>query len=95
MANKRDRYVISGRMSANGKDLRGIVVVDLGPCGASGGTTNRDGKKLLKRDLTHKKFKFEDPKSGRELGLPKDLCEFYLRPEHVSVFLTKQEGTNT
>lgn len=96
MAKKRDRYVVTGNMSANGKSLKGVVMVDLGLCGATGNTKTRDGKKLLKSDLKYRKFKIEDPKVGKQLGLPKSLWEYVFRPEHVTVFLTKQtEETNT
>lgn len=87
--------MISGSMSANGKDLNGIVVVDMGLCGYGGSTTNKDGKKLLKSDMVYRKFKFEDPKKGKELGLPKTLMEFTFLPKHVSVFLTKLTEDNT
>jgi hypothetical protein len=91
MAKRRERYVVTGNLSANGKSLKGVVMVDLGICGASGLTTTRDGKKLLKGDLTHRKFKIADPKVGRDLGLPKSLWEYTFLPAHVSIFLTKQE----
>ena len=44
-----------------------------------------------KKDLTFRKFKFEDPKVARQLGLPKTMMEFHLQPRHVLIFLTKQE----
>lgn len=94
MAKRRDRYEITGNMSANGKDLKGVILVDLGVCGYKGNTTV-NGKKLPKGDLRYRKFKFEDPKVGRALGLPKELMEYIMLPEHVSVFLTKQSEENT
>lgn len=82
-------------MFANGKDLNGIIVVDMGLCGYGGNTTNSAGKKLIKSDMVYRKFKFETPKQGKELGLPKTLTEFTLLPKHVSVFLTKLTEDNT
>ena len=95
MAKRRDRYVISGNMSANGKDLKGIILVDLGLCGFSGATTTKGGKKLLKSDMVYRKFKFEDPKKGKELGLPKTLTEFTFSPNSIPMFLTKLTEDNT
>lgn len=91
MAKKRDRYEITGNMSANGQSLKGIVVVDHGPCGYAGCTTAKDGSKLSKKDMYLQKFKFEDPKAGKALGLPKDLMEFHFNKKDISVFLTKKE----
>lgn len=95
MAKPRDRYIISGNMSTNGKSLKDITVVDMGLCSSSGTTKTKDGKKLSKNDLTHRKFKFENLKLGKELGLSKSLMEFTLSPEHMAVFLTKQTEDNT
>ena len=82
-------------MSANGKSLKDITVVDMGLCAYSGITKNKDGKKLGKSDLTHRKFKFENLKLGKELGLSKSLMEFTLIPEHITIFLTKQIKEDT
>lgn len=90
MAKRRDRYTITGNMSANGRSLTGLTVVDMGPCGFSGATSTKDGERLRKSDLTYRKFKLENPKEGRSLGLPKDLWEFTLPPHQVPVFLTQK-----
>ena len=73
MAKKRDRYTVTGNMAVNGQSLKGVVLVDSGPCGFGGHTTAKDGSKLLKKDLSFRKFKFEDPKVAKQLGLPKTL----------------------
>ena len=82
-------------MTANGKSLKGIILVDMGPCGHNGKTTTDAGKKLLKSDLKYRKFKFENPKQGKELGLPKTLTEYVFLPKHIPVFLTKQKEEPT
>ena len=95
MAKRRDRYEVTGNMSANGRSLKGVVFVDMGLCGSNGATTTKDGKKLSKNDLKYRKFKFESPKVAKELGLPKTLWEYVFRPEHIPVFLTKQPEEST
>lgn len=95
MGKRRDRYTITGDLLVNGKSLAGMVLVDLGPCGFAGKTVSKAGEKLLKSDLTYRKFKIEDAKAARSLGLPKTLWEFSFSPQSVAVFLTKHEESNT
>lgn len=95
MAKRRDRYTITGNMSANGRSLVGLTVIDMGPCGYAGVTSNKDGERLRKSDLVYRKFKFENPKEGRALGLHKNLWEFTLSPDQVSVYLTQKTEEET
>lgn len=77
--------MVTGNVRVNGISLKGQVLMDLGPCSFSG------EKARLKGDRTHRKFKFEQAKDARALGLPKDLYEIMFAENHVSTFLTKQE----
>lgn len=90
MAVKRTRYTIKGNFRINDKDLKGVVVVDLGPCTGSGRVAS-DGTKILKCELTHRKFRFEDLKVATDLGLSKELATFTLEEKYIGVFLTKQK----
>lgn len=81
-------------MSANGVSLKGVILIDLGPCGYSGTTKTKDGKKLPKSDLVFRKFRMEDPKVFKDLGLPKTLSEFTFCKQSIKTFLTIQDEEN-
>ena len=84
----RARYKIKNNFQINDVDLKGVIVVDLGPC-AFGGRTATKGKKLLKGDSTHRKFKFEDAKVAKKLGISKSLATFAIVNEHIGTALEK------
>lgn len=77
--------MVTGRFAVNGIDLKGQVLMDMGPCTMSG------TKARLKSDQTHRKFKFENLKEARSIGVPKHFYELTIAENHVSLFLTKQE----
>lgn len=77
--------MVTGNFKVNGIDLRGQVLMDMGQCTGSG------NKATQKRDKTHRKFKFEQLKEARSIGVPKDFYELIIAEDHVSFFLTKQE----
>jgi hypothetical protein len=49
------------------KDTRFVLI---SPCGYAGRTKTKDGKKLLKRDLSYFMLRFEDRKQAKAVGLP-------------------------
>jgi len=85
MSRKRDRYVVTGDYRVNGIDLKGQVLVDLGACTHSGTSSTKEG------DETYRKFRFEQVKEARLIGVPKHFYELTLAEDHVPAFLTKQE----
>lgn len=95
MAKKRDRYLVTGNIRLNDVDIRGVILVYIGPCGYAGVTKQKDGSKLLKNDLKYSKFKFEDPKVVKDLGLSRSFNEFSFTENEVSTFLTLQNEDNT
>ena len=88
MSEKRTRYTINGNFKINDKDLKGQIVVDMGPCTFSGKTPTKS-RPILAGDLTSRKFKFLDPKVAIELGSPKNFATFTLSENHIATFLTK------
>lgn len=70
MARARPRYTIIGNWKFNDFDLKGQVVVDLGPCSSGGKTKTDSGKAFLKRELTHHLLRFEDKKWLKSTSIP-------------------------
>ena len=77
--------MVTGDYRVNGVDLKGQVLVDMGACTHSGARATKSG------DKTHRKFKFEQVKEARSIGVQKHFYELTLAEIHVSAFLTKQE----
>lgn len=95
MSKKRERYIITGPLTANGVSLTGTVLIDLGPCGYAGKTKDKDGKSLPKKDLKYRKFRFEDVKSAKTLGINKSLTEWSFSEHQIKSLLTLQNEENT
>lgn len=80
--------MINGNFKINDKDLKGQIVVDMGPCTFSGKTPTKS-RPIQKSDLTERKFKFLDTKVAIELGSAKNFATFTLSEKHVNMFLSK------
>ncbi len=92
MGKKLTRYVVTGNVTANSVSLKGVVVMALGPC-TWDGRTPRGGKnpvKIPSTQLTHLKFKFEDMKQAKSMGIPPDLAFLCFKKDLVGKFLTKK-----
>jgi len=77
--------MVTGNYRVNGIDLTGLILMDMGPC------TGNGAKATLPNDKTHRKFKFEQVKAARAIGVPKHFYELTIADNHISLFLTKQE----
>jgi len=85
MAKARARYIVTGKMTSNGVDLRGQRLILMGDCSWTGSTKSRDGKKLLKRELTSCRFRFEDQKWVRTMKPAQG--EVVISKKHMSMFV--------
>ena len=90
MAKARPRHIITGAMSANGVDLRGQEVVEMGPCIWTGQMKKRGEKFPTARELDHVLFRLEDKAFLREHKLLQ-LNTMKIRNDQVGRFLTPKD----
>lgn len=82
------RYIVTGAMSINDVDLRGVVLMQLGECTWDGSKRSK-GSKMAKAQFDHYLYKFEDMKEAKRLGISNSLAScITVKKDRRSSFLT-------